>query len=169
MDGIPPVWTEALRDLWRRIDAHDFAPPTPFNFTARLARDHGWPIGLAQAAIAEYRRFAFLCVARPTPSTPSEEVDEVWHLHLAYTRDYWDRWCGQALQTPLHHDPTPGGPAATTTYRAQYAATLAAYETWFGPAPEALWPATHRRFAARPRYRTIDAARTLAITLPWRR
>ncbi len=107
-----PVWTPARQDLWRRVEQHDFEPDTALNFTRRLARDHGWSVEYARAAVDAYRRFCFLAVVSPTPVTPSEVVDEVWHQHLVYSRDYWTIWCGKTLQAPLHHDPTPGGPDA---------------------------------------------------------
>jgi hypothetical protein len=128
-----PVWTPARQDLWRRVEQHDFEPDTPLNFTHRLARDHGWSLEDARAAIDAYRRFCFLAIISPTPVTPSEVVDEVWHQHLIYSRDYWTIWCGKTLQTPLHHDPTPGGPEAQMVYRRQYAETLALHERVFGP------------------------------------
>ncbi len=162
----PTPWTPGLAARWARIERHGFEPDHALGFTRRLARDRGWPIGFARGAVAEYRRFCFLATASPAPVTPSEEVDEVWHLHLTYTRDYWDTWCGGALQAALHHDPTQGGPAEQRRYRAQYAATLVAYERFFGPPPAAFWPATHRRFGARPRFRTLDADRWLALPRP---
>ena len=168
MDTPASPWTPALQTLWHRIERHDFNPAHPLGFTIRLARDKQWPLPFAQAAIDEYRRFCFLAVATPTPVTPSEEVDEVWHQHLTYTRDYWDIWCAQVLQAPLHHDPTQGGPAETARFRAQYAATLATYERWFGLPPEPFWPATHHRFRSKPRYRTIDADRWLLVHHPRR-
>jgi hypothetical protein len=160
------VWTDPLRALWARIAAHDLEPPHPLNFTRRLARDRNWTLAFARGAVREYRRFCFLAVAGPGAATPSEEVDEVWHQHLTYSRDYWDVWCGQVLQAALHHDPTKGGPAEQRRYREQYAATLARYETYFGPPDPDFWPATHERFRARPRFRIVDADRWLLVPRP---
>ncbi len=112
-----------------------------------------------------YRRFCFLAVVSPTPVTPSEIVDEVWHQHLIYSRDYWTIWCGEKLRAPLHHDPTPGGPEAQMIYRRQYAETLALHERFFGPPNQELWPATHLRFAA-PRYQVTDRGRWFIIPKP---
>ena len=167
---VPADWTEARSDLWRRIKSHAFERPDhALDFTSRLARDRGWSLAYARGAVAEYRRFCFLAMACGVPLTPSEEVDEVWHQHLTYSRDYWDAWCGRALGGPLHHDPTIGGPAAGAHYRARYAETLALYEAWFGAPDPAYWPATHRRFRARPRYRTVDRDRALVLPRPaWR-
>jgi hypothetical protein len=160
-----PAWTPAREALWQRIEQHDFEPGTPLNFTRRLARDHGWSIAYARAAVEAYRRFCFLCVVSPTPVTPSDVVDEVWHQHLVYSRDYWAIWCCERLQAPLHHDPTPGGPEAQMTYRRQYAETLALHECFFGaPSPE-LWPATHLRFGQQ-RYQVTDRTRWLIVPNP---
>ena len=160
-----PVWTAARAALWRRIEQHDFESDTPLNFTRRLARDHGWSLAEARAAVEAYRRFCFLAMVSPTPVTPSEIVDEVWHQHLIYSRDYWTIWCGKRLQADLHHDPTPGGAEAQLIYRRQYAETLALHERFFGPPSETLWPATHLRFG-RPRYHVTDRRRWLIIPKP---
>jgi hypothetical protein len=160
-----PLWTPARQELWRRIAQHDFEPDARLNFTRRLARDHGWRLEDARAAVEAYRRFCFLAVVSPTPMTPSEIVDEVWHQHLIYSRDYWTIWCGERLKAALHHDPTPGGPEAQTIYRRQYAETLALHERFFGPPSPDLWPATHVRFG-RQRYRVTDRNRWLGVPRP---
>jgi hypothetical protein len=160
-----PAWTPAEQELWRRITLHDFEPDTPLNFTRRLARDHGWSLEQARAAVDAYRCFCFLAVVSPTPVTPSEIVDEVWHQHLVYSRDYWTIWCGERLQAPLHHDPTPGGPDAQMTYRRQYAETLALHERMFGPPDPDIWPATHHRFGP-PRYRVTDRRHYFIVPKP---
>ena len=159
-------WTPTLRDLLGRIENHPFDPGDALGFTRRLARDHDWTTAFAQGAVREYGRFCFLAVATPDPVTPSEEVDEVWHLHLTYSRDYWTIWCSEVLRTGLHHDPTKGGPAEQRRFRAQYARTLAAYEAFFGPPPPLFWPATYRRFATRPRFRVLDTHRAWPLPHP---
>ena len=162
-DTPAPVWTPATRALWERIERHDFEPGHALNFTRRLARDKDWTLPFAHAAILEYRRFCFLAVAAAAPVTPSEEVDEVWHMHLTYSHDYWDVWCATVLGGPLHHGPTQGGPVEQTRFREQYAATLAVYETFFGPPPETFWPATRARFRNPPKFRVIDTDRWIAL------
>ena len=154
------------RLLWQRIQQHDFEPDHPLNFTERFARDHGWDLPNAREAIEAYRRFCFLAIVSPTQVTPSEVVDEVWHQHLIYSRDYWDIWCGQVLRKPLHHDPTPGGPEAHQLYRRQYAQTLALHERYFGPPDSVLWPATHQRFGALSLFRIIDTNRMVVMPNP---
>lgn len=58
-------------------------------FVGRLARDNGWKPGYAERVYREYLRFVFLAATAGHPVTPSVDVDEVWHLHLCYTRSYW--------------------------------------------------------------------------------
>ncbi|MCE4225870.1 TIGR04222 domain-containing membrane protein [Methylobacterium sp. C25] len=160
-------WTPEQHDLLRRIEAHPFERPDhALDFTGRLARDRGWNLGFARGAVAEYRRFCFLAMVFDTPVTPSEEVDEVWHQHLTYSRDYWETWCGSVLQRRLHHDPTEGGSSEQGRYRMQYAQTLARYESYFGPPDPLFWPATHQRFRSRPRYRIVDGDRVLTLRRP---
>lgn len=164
-------WTPALTALWDRIARHDFEPDHPLNFTRRLARDKDWTLAYARGAILEYRRFCFLTCAGAGPMTPPEEIDEVWHQHLTYSRDYWEVWCKTALGAPLHHDPTLGGPAQQSHFRTRYAVTLQTYERFFGPPPPLYWPATHVRFGPRPRFRTVDSFRWLLMPHPrmvWR-
>lgn len=92
-------------------------------------------------------------------------MDEVWHQHLIYSRDYWTIWCGDVLQAPLHHDPTSGGATAQAVYRRQYAETLALHERFFGPPSSVVWPATHLRFE-RPRYHVTDRSRWFIVPKP---
>ena len=91
--------------------------------------------------IGEYKRFCFLAATAGHPVTPSDAVDQAWHLHLTYSRDYWERFCPEILGRPLHHGPTEGGGAEQQLYFAQYAQTLKSYERIFGErAPADLWP-----------------------------
>ena len=139
------------------------------SFEQRLAHEQGWELGFAKRAVQEYLRFAYLCV-HAGPCTPSVEVDQVWHLHLTYSRDYWGPFT-QMLGQTLHHGPTQGGEAEDTRYEAQYAQTLAAYTSVFGRAPPAdLWPPAKERFASFPHQRWVDlrkhtltSRRTLAL------
>ena len=120
----------------------------------------------ARAAIDEYRRFCFLACVSNADVTPSDAVDEVWHLHLIHSRDYWLTFCPQVLGTQLHHGPTRGGGVEAQRYREQYAQTLALYEQWFGPPPAHWWPGTHERFAAPKRLQRVDPARHWIVRKP---
>src|SRR5688572_20409275 len=80
-----------------------------FPFSERLGRENHWSPTFARRVIREYKRFAFLAVAAGHPVSPSQAVDEAWHLHMIYTQSYWKDFCGEILRTPLHHSPSRGG------------------------------------------------------------
>ena len=118
----------------------------PLSFVAKLARENGWTPAHAERVFEEYRRFCFLAVTAAHEVTPSDAVDQCWHLHLTYSRDYWDRFCPHVLGRSLHHGPTTGSKAEHGRFFAQYAQTLKSYETLFGVAPADIWPDARRRF-----------------------
>lgn len=152
-----PLWQE-LRKF--RIGGEDDA----LSFTARLARENGWDKHFAERVFQEYLKFIFLSVRSDRPVTPSEEVDQVWHLHLTYSRSYWDDLCGKVLGAPLHHDPTKGGEAEGKKYREQYAQTLELYYEIFGEEPPAaIWPPVEERFNERNRFTRMNRGRVWVI------
>lgn len=112
----------------------------PSELLARLQREQGWTPAFTLLAVGEYRRFVHLAVTAPHPVTPSSVVDEVWHTHLMFTRDYWLRFT-PLLPAPLHHEPGDGTPASDAHFRSQYTRTLDLYHVTFGhvPPPE-VWP-----------------------------
>lgn len=139
-------------DLWHRLAAYQIGPPdADLTFTARLARENRWSAAYADRVIGEYKRFCWLAVMAGHEVTPSDAVDQAWHLHLTYSRDYWDRFCPQVLGMPLHHGPTAGGPVERSRYYDQYARTLQSYEVHLGLAPPAdIWAPAARRFGSDP-------------------
>lgn len=143
-------------NLWRRLQAlslndHDAV----FPFSARLARDNGWSTAYAQRVVEEYRRFAYLAIAAGHEVTPSDEVDQAWHLHLTYTRHYWGPF-REALGADLHHGPTKGGTQENHRYRENYENTIQSYERQFGETPPVdIWPPAERRFGAAPMMRRV--------------
>lgn len=140
--------TEDMAALWEAIRTFDIdGEPRALTFAARLARENGWSVGFAERVVLEYKRFVFLAVTGTSQVTPSDQVDQAWHLHLTYTRSYWERFCGEVLRRPLHHEPTKGGPEEGARFDEQYRHTLARYEQAFGASPPAdVWPAPEQRF-----------------------
>ena len=122
-------------------------PESHLPFSIRLGRDVGWSPAFASAVCREYLRFIYLAMIADGAVTPSEEVDQAWHLHLVYTRSYWDDLCGKVLKRPLQHGPTKGGSEEDHRYFDQYRRTLELYEREFGEKPrEDIWPAMSERF-----------------------
>ena len=128
-----------------------------------MAWENGWSRRLADRAIEEYKRFMFLAVVAGHPVTPSDQVDQVWHLHLLYTRSYWDRFCGEVLGRPVHHGPTKGGTQESSKFEQWYERTLASYRTVFGEPPSDLWPPPEMRFGEDLCYVRVNTARNHVI------
>jgi len=145
--GVQAMNTEQT-ELYERIHAFSLdKPDAQLSFSKRLARDNGWSLQYARQAIEEYKKFAFLAVAAEHPVTPSDQVDQVWHLHLTYTQSYWEEFCSEILQTPLHHVPTLGGQAESQKFDDWYSKTLESYERFFGTKPPVeIWSIPEERF-----------------------
>jgi uncharacterized protein (TIGR04222 family) len=91
--------------------------------------------------------------------TPSDAVDQAWHLHLTYSQSYWEEFC-PTLGKPLHHHPGEGGDAEADKFRAQYQKTLASYEIFFGEKPPAdIWPEAGIRFGEDLHYARVNQKR----------
>ena len=154
--------------LWKRIQGyspgyHDAS----LGFARRLANDNSWTESYALRVVAEYKRFVFLAMTLSHPVTPSDQVDQAWHLHLGYTRDYWEIFCPQVLRRPLHHDPTQGGNAEREKYFDWYAKTLTAYSESFGQPPRDIWPEPQQRFTQRFQRRQIADHAVKPAKLSW--
>ena len=101
--------TTEQQSLWSRIEAFTLDEPgAAFPFSERLAKENRWTPKRARRAIEEYKRFIFLGCAAGHSVSPPEDVDQVWRLHLVYTKSYWRDFCGQALRQPFDHQPTKG-------------------------------------------------------------
>jgi uncharacterized protein (TIGR04222 family) len=162
--------TPSQQLLWERVRAFVFDDPqSPLTFTQRLARENGWSVGFADRVVDEYRRFVFLAVASGQEVTPSDEVDQAWHMHLTYSRSYWRELCGKILGTPLHHGPTRGTPSDADRHRQQYVGTLAMYEQTFGnPPPSDVWPSVEERFSDSRRHVRVDRHQVWIVPKPWK-
>jgi hypothetical protein len=106
-----------------------------FPFSQKLAKENNWTVEYTQRVICEYKKFIFLAVVAGHTVTPSEQVDQVWHLHLIYTHSYWQDFCPNILQMDLHHSPTNGGQEEEYKYRNFYSKTLTSYEHFFQQQP----------------------------------
>ena len=151
MKSKPSLWERLNNVAFDNLDAS-------FPFSKRLARDNDWSHEFALKVIDEYRRFAYLAMVSGHEVTPSDEVDQAWHLHLTYTRHY----CGpfrHALGADFHHGPTAGGASEMVRYADNYAATLESYQREFGEMPPAdVWPASEVRFGNANALKRIDTS-----------
>jgi hypothetical protein len=164
-----PAGSDSLR---ARIEFFPLdAPGASLPFTSRLAREQGWSHVFAARAVREYKRFLVLAMTAGHPVTPSEAVDQVWHLHLVYTVSYWQELCAEILGGPLHHGPTAGGGEEDRKFKDWYGQTLTSYARVFAePPPAELWPNPEERFAGAGAARWIDSRGYWIIPRPaWTR
>jgi hypothetical protein len=107
---------------------------------ARLMRKLQWDQEYAEQVVGEYRRYMALAALYPGEShAPSPLVDEVWHAHLMFTRDYRD-FCYLLTSEFIDHCPGRGG-EDVERLNVAYDTTLARYREQFGEPPTNIWPA----------------------------
>ena len=136
-----------LQQLYQKISAYELDVPShEIGFVAHLMRTNGWSRPFALRAIEEYRKLVFLALVADHQVTPSDQVDQVWHLHLLCSDAYWNYFCPRVLGRPLHHHPTKGGQAERERFQEQYRATIDSYRQHFGEPPADLWPPLEVRF-----------------------
>lgn len=135
-------------ELWNKIQAFELdAKGSEFNFTQRLARDNDWSLTYSSRVIDEYKKFIYLCCCDYGQITPSDAVDQAWHLHLTYTKSYWIDLCRKTLQREVHHNPTQGGSKEASKYSNCYDAIIEVYELEFNQKPpKEIWPSNEQRF-----------------------
>ncbi|MEX3014461.1 hypothetical protein [Gymnodinialimonas hymeniacidonis] len=135
-------------ELWARLSAFEFDKgPGSAPYSVKLARAEGWSAHFTARVIEEYRRFLYLTQVSDRQVTPSQIVDAAWHMHLTFTRDYWEDLCPNVIGKPVHHQPC-AGEEVMPRYRDQFAATKALYEAEFGEEPPAdIWARNHVRTA----------------------
>jgi uncharacterized protein (TIGR04222 family) len=154
--------------LWERIESQPIGPQSAvLGFPRRLGRDNGWSEAYANRVLLEYRRFLFLATRAGHPVTPSDAVDQAWHLHLIYSDDYWNTWCREVLGMPFHHGPTRGGTTEQAKYTDWYERTLASYEACFGePPPRDIWPTVEDRFTNASAFRRVNTREVWILPKP---
>jgi len=133
--------------LWRKVESFEIDDPeASFSFSDRLSRENDWSMEYCLRSVLEYKKFIFLICISPEPLTPSDEIDQVWHLHLLYTQSYWIELCEETLNRNIHHGPTRGM-VEQGRFKDQYQYTLDFYTEKFEKAPPSdIWPKSEKRF-----------------------
>lgn len=162
-----------MADLLAALEAFriDDVEEPAWSFTRRLAHENRWRLAFAERVVVEYKRFLALSCLAGHVVCPSEQIDQAWHLHLTYTRSYWNRLCNDVLGRPLHHSPTTGGSAEHDKHHDLYQRTLDSYRRVFGAAPPAdIWPPPAQRFGRDLRVTRVNTAETWLLdkALTWR-
>lgn len=155
------------QELWENIQKFNLDNPhSNFPFSKKLAKENNWSASFTAKAIEEYKKFIYLCCISPTGASPSDIVDEVWHMHLTYTTSYWIDFCRKTLQKDIHHHPSKGGAAETEKHKNWYAATLVLYENTFGTKPpDNIWPLYDEPEIDEPVYDKKTLTKTVAMFL----
>lgn len=135
--------------LWCKISSFELDDPNAsFRFSERLARENGWPYHFTLRVIDEYRKFIFLCCISEKGVTPSDAVDQAWHLHLTFTKSYWIDLCKNTLGKEIHHNPTKGGQEEAKKFDNFYSHTADLYKEKFDADPPAdIWLDNDERFS----------------------
>lgn len=135
--------------LWGKIKRFELDDPlSAYSFSDRLARENNWDFAYTLSVIEEYKKFIFLQCIATHPLTPSDQVDQAWHLHLLYTRSYWIELCEHTLGRQIHHGPTRGGNQERDKFENWYEKTLEFYRLIFKHQPPVnIWPPSKKRFS----------------------
>lgn len=141
--------TTVDKQLWDKLERFGFdSERTQLTFAKRLARENGWSHYYTGRVIEEYKKFIFLCCVSPTPVTPSDTVDQAWHLHLTYTRSYWEDLCENTLGRKIHHNPTKGGTSEQQKFEGCYTSVKELYIQKFSHQPPGdIWQDNKERFS----------------------
>ena len=156
------------KQLWKKIESFQIDDTDAIlSFSKRLARENNWTREYTERVITEYKRFIYLVAISHKEITPSDEVDQAWHLHLAYTKSYWHGLCNGILGVELHHLPTKGGSREQQRFKDQYLFTLELYRENFKTSPpEDIWPPVDKRFDAVESFVRVNTARSWLIPRP---
>lgn len=132
-------------------------------FSKRLARENRWAHWFALEVIDEYKKFLYLKVRADHPVTPSVQVDQAWHLHLIYTRLYWDDFA-KDMPFEFHHDPHKGSMAESEKLTDLYSKTLESYQRIFGMDPPVnIWPEPRERFRKDQAWKWVDISQHIIV------
>lgn len=96
----------------------------------RLSNKYGWDDNFIKGVLDEYRKFLFL--GSQYKVTPSEIIDEVWHSHLLFSKDY--RNVEKILGKEFNHEP-----GDNVSFKSQYNNTIDLYRQHFGEPPAIYW------------------------------
>lgn len=89
----------------------------------------------------EYKKFmsALVSEKRYGEMPISEPVDQFWHTHILFTRDY-TRFCQAVAGEYIHHTPTSSTAERHSLENAYESVTVPTLTQHFGKLDETLWP-----------------------------
>lgn len=115
------------------------------NFTERLSKKLEMSDDLVFILVTEYARYMALKATSDRDfEVPSKLVDEVWHLHLQFNRDY-EMACRSVFGRLIYHVPGAADNSDASLYSEAYKNTLYRYDLEYGTPLEAFWGAMPER------------------------
>jgi hypothetical protein len=140
LDINDPLWVN-IKDF--QFDKED----DEFTYARKLSFENNWKYEFTQKVVTEYKKLLYLCALSEQPLSPSPLVDKAWHLHLSYTKSYWEDLCKGILGKHLHHEPSKGKEGEMEYYDNLYKDTLSYYEKIYGTKPPSeIWPSSMEEF-----------------------
>ena len=137
----------------------------PARFMEILMNEQMIDINTANKWVLEYRKFLTMAYLTDYMISPSEQVDQVWHLHMTYTHHYRATW-KTLIEKEFKHSPSEGGSSEGQKFEDIYEDTLSFYESVFTINPPAdIWESTQQRFDMKNfSYRTVNLYRLAVAT-----
>ncbi len=110
-------------------------------FFKKMSDLYGWSETFCERALIEYKRFICLAATSGKRVVPSRIVDNVWHMHLTFTKSYWHDLCRDTIGKDIHHNPSQADAESKSRDLSGYLNTLDLYRTTFGAEPaHDFWP-----------------------------
>lgn len=121
--------------LFMQLLVYDFdegyQPDEGLTFAEKLARNNNWTAEEADRAIEEYKRFMYLVITYGN-AAPSDAVDQVWHQHILYTKDY-NYFCQRYAGRFIHHSPDRKRGSSNEAYEKTWYRYFKEFQTMPGP------------------------------------
>ena len=118
--------------------ANDYLQQLDLSYIARKMCSQHYPMPQWQPALAEicimlYKRFLWLLIKYPEAKlVPTRDMDEVWHNHILYTKNYTQD-CLSLFGRYIHHVPSdPDDSQEMSSVLAQFEETKKLYFQEFG-------------------------------------
>jgi hypothetical protein len=133
-------WTHESLLLMEKINNHFNKLCSETNYVNRLGEENNWTFTYTVRAVEEYKKFLFLFAIDKDPVSPSHPIDEAWHTHILYTKNYFNE-LSTILGKTLHHEPETGRKQIEeiTKLKNWYKSTLERYNSYFGEEPKDIW------------------------------
>lgn len=97
----------------------------------------GWDKQRADLAVDWYKRFLAVRAEGYVGLVPTLDIDEIWHLHILYTKDYRQD-CDRIFGRYLDHQPSDGSSETKKKLRAGFQKTTHLFKVYFNEVPPTL-------------------------------